>query len=92
MTLEEDGVMGSVIADDLILDCLRHTYCIDLQKAGIPINIASYLMGHADIQTTANIYTHTDEEDAISAAISINQYRGKKAGEFEPAVKNVAKK
>lgn len=92
MTEEEDGVNGSVLSDDLILYCLRHTYCTDLQKAGVPINIASYLMGHADIQTTANIYTHTGEEEAAAAAISINQYRGEKAGKTESLVKKVVKK
>jgi len=48
--------------------CLRHTYCTDLQDAGVPLNIAKYLMGHADISTTANIYTHTSEEMIRQAA------------------------
>lgn len=46
------------LAEDLDLYCLRHTFCTDLQARGIPINIAKELMGHADISTTANIYTH----------------------------------
>lgn len=53
-------IIKSVVAPDLTPYCLRHTYCTDLQKAGVPINIAKELMGHADIQTTANIYTHKD--------------------------------
>lgn len=40
--------------------CLRHTFCTDLQNAGVAINVAKDLMGHTDIQTTANIYTHRD--------------------------------
>lgn len=83
MTEEADEENGSILADDLVLYCLRHTYCTDLQKAGVPINIASYLMGHADIQTTANIYTHTGESDAISAAININAYRKNKGNSKE---------
>lgn len=51
-------IVSSVVADDLVPYCLRHTFCTDLQKAGVPINIAKELMGHADIATTANIYTH----------------------------------
>lgn len=39
---------------------LRHTYCTDLEKAGIPINIARVLMGHSSISVTAQIYTHAD--------------------------------
>lgn len=40
---------------------LRHTYCTDLERAGVPINVASKLMGHASISITAKIYTHTGE-------------------------------
>lgn len=38
---------------------LRHTYCTDLERAGVPINVASKLMGHADVSITSKIYTHT---------------------------------
>lgn len=63
---------GHAIADDLVLYCLRHTFCTDLQKAGVPINQAKYLMGHSDISVTANIYTHSGIEDAITAGEIIN--------------------
>lgn len=45
---------------DLVPYCLRHTFCTDLQRAGVPINVAKDLMGHSDISVTANIYTHRD--------------------------------
>lgn len=54
-------IVESVVANDLTPYCLRHTFCTDLQRAGVPINVAKELMGHADIQTTANIYTHRDQ-------------------------------
>lgn len=54
-------ITKSVVASDLTPYCLRHTFCTDLQRAGVPINVAKELMGHADIQTTANIYTHRDQ-------------------------------
>ena len=41
---------------------LRHTFCTDLQRAGVPINVAKELMGHANISVTANIYTHRDQK------------------------------
>lgn len=41
---------------------LRHTYCTDLEKMGVPINIASRFMGHANINITAKIYTHASTE------------------------------
>ena len=42
--------------------CLRHTFCTDLRRAGVPINVAKELMGHANISVTANIYTHRDQK------------------------------
>ena len=41
---------------------LRHTYCTDLEKMGVPINIASRFMGHANISITSKIYTHASTE------------------------------
>lgn len=54
--------MGHPPADDLVPYCLRHTFCTDLQRAGVPINVAKELMGHSDIAITANIYTHKDQK------------------------------
>lgn len=59
-------------ADDLDLYDLRHTYCTDLEKKGVPINIAKYLMGHSDISVTANIYTHADDETVEQARALID--------------------
>jgi len=42
---------------------LRHTYCTNLRRQGVALKTAQYLMGHADISTTANIYSHVTEED-----------------------------
>lgn len=61
------------LADDFVPYCLRHTYCTDLQKAGVDIRTAQHLMGHADITTTANIYTHSSEKALLEAAEKIEQ-------------------
>ena len=53
--------------------CLRHTYCTDLQAAGVPINVARELMGHASISTTAEIYTHGSAESFEDAREKLNQ-------------------
>lgn len=71
-------IVESKIAEDLTPYVLRHTYGTDLQAAGVPINIAKYLMGHADITTTANIYTHENDETVEIAAGLINRYMIKK--------------
>lgn len=60
------------VADDLTPYCLRHTYCTDLQTAGIPINIAKEWMGHSDISVTASIYTHQSDEADRNAAALLN--------------------
>lgn len=59
--LERNKIVKSVVAEDLTPYCLRHTFCTDLQRAGVPINVAKELMGHSDISMTANIYTHRDQ-------------------------------
>lgn len=56
------------LADDFVPYDLRHTYCTDLQRAGVDIRTAQKLMGHADIQITANIYTHVDLDQIATAA------------------------
>lgn len=63
---------GHKLAGDLVTYCLRHTFGTDMQRAGVPINLTRYMMGHADISTTANIYIDSGKEDAISALSYIN--------------------
>ena len=77
--LERNKIIKSVVAPDLTPYCLRHTYCTDLQRAGVPINIAKELMGHADIQTTANIYTHKDN-DTLHRWVAVMDGTGGKDG------------
>ena len=74
-----DIMNGSIVgvnpvAPDLKLYCLRHDYATRLQDAGVPINVARYLLGHSDITTTSRIYTHTSEESIADAANRINQH------------------
>ena len=56
------------LAPDFVPYMFRHTYCTDLQKKGVDIRTARDLMGHADISTTANIYTHQDDDTMKKAA------------------------
>ena len=60
------------VADDLVMYCLRHTYCTDLQAAGVPINVARELMGHSDVSVTSGIYTHSSQESFDAARVSID--------------------
>ena len=71
-TVKRNKITLSMVSPDLTMYCLRHTYGTDLQKAGVPINLAKYLMGHSDISVTANIYTHTTDDMIDDAAKKIN--------------------
>ena len=51
---------------------LRHTYATNLYYAGVDLRTAQYLLGHSSIQMTAQIYTHLDHKDGLSAADKIN--------------------
>ena len=79
-------VIESVVAHDLTPYCLRHTFCTDLQRAGVPINVAKELMGHADITVTANIYTHKDQ-----AVLHRNMKKLSKTSGTKGGTKNEAK-
>ena len=70
--LYRNQIIISKVSADLVPYCLRHTYCTDLQDAGVPINVARYLMGHANISMTAKIYTHTTDKAIQNAAKLIN--------------------
>lgn len=41
---------------------LRHTFATMCLKSGIPPKVVQSYMGHSDIQTTMNIYTHVSDE------------------------------
>lgn len=55
---------------------LRHSYATNLYRAGIDLKTAQYLLGHSTIQMTANIYTHMEKEDAVSAVDLLEKYLG----------------
>ena len=78
--LERNAIVKSVVAKDLTPYCLRHTFCTDLQRAGVPINIAKELMGHSEIQMTANIYTHRDTETLHQGIALLDGTGGKDGG------------
>lgn len=66
--LYRNQIIESKLSEDFTPYLLRHTYCSDLQKKGIDVRTAQKLMGHADIRTTVNIYTHQDETTLLEAA------------------------
>lgn len=63
---------GHKLSPDIVTYCLRHTFGTDMQRGNVPIETTKYLMGHADISTTANIYVDTGKVDAIRAICILN--------------------
>ena len=40
------------------LHSLRHTYCSKLIRSGVSLKVVQYVMGHKNISTTLDVYTH----------------------------------
>lgn len=59
---------------------LRHTYATILAENGVDIATAQYLLGHADIGMTANVYTHMNDKRLLDAknVIDFIDYSGTK--------------
>lgn len=43
---------------------LRHTFCTNMESAGLNLKSLQYIMGHAQANTTLNTYTHSSAEMA----------------------------
>lgn len=78
-------VTRSVIADDLTPYCLRHTFATDCARVGVPLETVRWLLGHADISTTANIYQHKDGA-TLHSGMALLDGSGGKAGGNEKAI------
>ena len=64
---------GHKLSPDIVTYCLRHTFGTDMQRGDVPIETTRFLMGHADITTTANIYVDSGKEDALRAVSILNK-------------------
>lgn len=52
---------------------LRHTFCTNMQRAGIDVKSLQYLMGHSNVSVTLDVYTHVDfhaVQEAFGKAVS----------------------
>ncbi len=53
---------------------LRHTYATRLFEKGVPIKTVQALLGHADIETTQNIYIHVMKAAKDEAVDVLNEF------------------
>lgn len=58
--MERNKIVESRLAPGLMPYCLRHTFATNCVRAGIPLEIVRWYLGHEDISTTANVYQHPD--------------------------------
>lgn len=54
--------------------CLRHTYATLLYEAGVDMLSAQYLMGHANSETTMDIYTHLRDRQRAASITKLNAF------------------
>lgn len=54
--------------------CLRHTFATLLYKAGVDVLTAKAQLGHADVKTTLQIYTHLDDQYQRSSMDRLDAY------------------
>lgn len=53
---------------------LRHTYASILYEAGVDVLTAKEFLGHADVQTTLNIYTHLNKDKKKKETSKLNSF------------------
>lgn len=74
--LDNNKVVEHKVDQDLNQYDLRHTFCTNLESAGIPINVARQLMGHESVDMTARIYTHTTTDVIDAAGEKMDAFEG----------------
>lgn len=52
---------------------IRHTYATRLFEMDVPIKTVQALLGHSDIQTTMNIYTHVMKEKKLEIVDKLDE-------------------
>lgn len=50
---------------------LRHTYATVIDRMGVSPKMCQYLLGHAELSTTKDIYTHIQDEHIEMVAIQL---------------------
>jgi site-specific recombinase XerD len=56
---------------------MRHSHATALLLAGVPVHVVSRRLGHADVQTTLELYAHVTEDADMR---SVAEWRALAAG------------
>lgn len=85
-TVFRNQITESKIAPGLVLYSLRHAFATDCAAAGVPVDTVRWLMGHEDIQTTANIYQDVNPETLRQGLLLLDAAGGKSGGKNHVAI------
>ena len=55
----------------------RHTFCTNMANAGMDVKNLQYIMGHADVSMTLNVYTHATYTHASAQMLKLVNSDGK---------------
>ncbi len=69
-----DPHKGPIVIKTFTSHQLRHTYATMLYDAGVDVLTAKYLLGHSDLETTIEIYTHLSKTRKTKSITALNQY------------------
>lgn len=64
---------GNALPKDVTPHIFRHTYATKLFHAGVDVKTAQYLLGHASVQVTLEIYTHLEKQNVDKFAQVIDK-------------------
>ena len=74
MTSVHDPKGVPMVIEGFTAHQLRHTYASMLYMAGVDVVTAKELMGHADVQTTLEIYTHLSKSHKVKEISKLDEY------------------
>ena len=69
-----DPYKGRKVIKTFTAHQLRHAYATMLYDAGVDILTAKELLGHSDIKTTLNIYTHLSRTRKKKSVVALDQF------------------
>ena len=65
---------GIIPNGTLSIHTLRKSCCVNLFKAGVPVDVVRQRMGHADIATTMKYYNQVTSDRQVQAAAALDEF------------------
>lgn len=85
---KKDGKIVNLKLSSVSTHMLRHTYATRCIEAGIPIHVLQKIMGHADIQTTINVYGEVYDYYQQNELDKYDEYMSKTNEKFDKKFNN----